>query len=180
MHTQLQTLFHFYCSIAGAHSLVNLNDLNFKKHSMFGCAYRNNMVLGIFESNCTCIVPSAFKQVYGLYRFYPILRDVWKTIRTCNSWLPLLILWMKLCWCPCVQKLLLLLLDHNQRWYSQHQEEILPKIVLKIKQRQLRIWKYKYCRYFLPTSSVLRGKENTCLVMSKQGQIYKHLFFFAK
>ena len=33
---QLQTLFHFYCSIAGAHSLVNLNDLNFKKHSMFG------------------------------------------------------------------------------------------------------------------------------------------------
>ena len=30
--TQLQTLFHFYCSISGTHSLVNLNDLNFKKH----------------------------------------------------------------------------------------------------------------------------------------------------
>ena len=85
LHTQLQTLFHFYCSISGAHSLVNLNDLNFKKHRIFGCAYRNNMVLGIFESNCTCIVPLAFKQVYGLYRFYPILRDVWKTMKTCIS-----------------------------------------------------------------------------------------------
>ena len=36
LRTQLQTLFHFYCLIAGAHSLVNLNNLNFKKHSMFG------------------------------------------------------------------------------------------------------------------------------------------------
>ena len=44
LHTQLQTLFRFYCSISGAHSLVNLNDLNFKKHSLFGCAYQNNMV----------------------------------------------------------------------------------------------------------------------------------------
>ena len=49
LHTQLQTLFHFYCSISGAHSLVNLNDLNFKKHNLFGCAYKNNMVLGILS-----------------------------------------------------------------------------------------------------------------------------------
>ena len=26
---QLLSLFHFHCSISGAHSLVNLNDLNF-------------------------------------------------------------------------------------------------------------------------------------------------------
>ena len=60
---QLRTLFPFLCSISGARSMVNPNDLNFNDVICFvTCTKKSEF--GIFESKCTKIVPSPFKGVY--------------------------------------------------------------------------------------------------------------------
>lgn len=66
---QLLSLFHFHCSISGAHSLVNSNDLNFND---IMCLVLHSKIKffeggggGGVESNWSCIVLPHLKGCYG-------------------------------------------------------------------------------------------------------------------
>lgn len=64
---QLLSLFHFHCSISGAHSLVNSNYLNFND---IMCLVLHSKIKffeggGGVESNWSCIVLPHLKGCYG-------------------------------------------------------------------------------------------------------------------
>ena len=84
---QSLSLFHFHCSISGAHSLVNLNDLNFNDVM---CLVLHSKIKffeggGGVESNWSCIVPSAFKGLLWILGILWIFSAVRKTVRTTSQ-----------------------------------------------------------------------------------------------